>query len=103
MDLERRPKLVLDARPGGGRGRGRPRLEWEEYVEGLARKRGRNLPEVRRLTQNRREYRKWLLLESDAYQQKGMMTKKKKVLYFQFPIDLHVTYSCNFTSLYLFC
>jgi hypothetical protein len=39
MDWERRPKLVLEARPEGGRGRGRPRLEWEEYVERLARKR----------------------------------------------------------------
>jgi hypothetical protein len=46
MDLERRPKLVLEARPGG-RERGRPRLEWEEYVEGLARKRGRKLPDVK--------------------------------------------------------
>jgi hypothetical protein len=42
MDLERRPKLVLEARPEGGRRRGRPRLEWEEYVDGLARKRGRS-------------------------------------------------------------
>jgi hypothetical protein len=66
MDLERRPKLVLEARPGGGRRRGRPRIEWEEYVEGLARKRGRKLPEVKRLAQNRKEYKKWLLLEPDA-------------------------------------
>jgi hypothetical protein len=66
MDLERRPKLVLEARPEGGRGIGRPRLEWEEYVEGLACKRGRKLPEVKRLAQNRKEYRKWLLLEPDA-------------------------------------
>jgi hypothetical protein len=65
MDLERRPKLVLNARPEGGRGRGRPRLEWEEYVKGLARKRGRKLPEVKRLAKNRKEYRKWLLLEPD--------------------------------------
>jgi hypothetical protein len=42
MDLERRPKLVLETRPEGGRGRGRPRLEWEEYVEELTRERGRN-------------------------------------------------------------
>jgi hypothetical protein len=61
MDLERRPKLVLEARPEGGRGRGRPRVEWEEYVEGLVKKRGRTLPEVRRLAQDRDEYRKWLL------------------------------------------
>ena len=65
MDLERRPKLVLETRPEGGRGRGRPRLEWEEYVERLSCKRGRMLPEVRRLAQNRREYGKWLL-ELDA-------------------------------------
>jgi hypothetical protein len=63
MDLERRPKLVLEARPGGGRGR--PRLEWEECVEKLACKRGRKLEEVKRLAQNRKEYRKWLL-ETDA-------------------------------------
>jgi hypothetical protein len=44
MDLERRPKLVLEARPDGGRGRGRPRLEWEEYVE------------------------KWLVKEEESYQ-----------------------------------
>jgi hypothetical protein len=60
MDLERRPKLVLEARPEGGREIDRPRLEWEEYVEGLARKRGRKLQEVKRLAQDRKEYRKWL-------------------------------------------
>jgi hypothetical protein len=54
MDLERRPKLVLEARPEVGRGRGRPRLKWEEYVERLAPKRGRKLPEVKRLAQDRK-------------------------------------------------
>jgi hypothetical protein len=39
MQCRGRPKLVLEARPEGERRRGRPRLEWEEYVEGLARKR----------------------------------------------------------------
>ena len=61
MESERKPKLVLEARPERGRGKGRPRVEWEEYVEGLARKRGRKLPEARRLAQDRGEYRKWLL------------------------------------------
>jgi hypothetical protein len=65
MESERRPKLVLEARPEGGRGRGRPRLEWEEYVERLTCKKGRKLPEVKRLAHNRKEYRKWLL-EPDA-------------------------------------
>ena len=54
-------KLVLEARPEEGRGKGRPRVEWEEYVEGLARNRGRRLLEVRRLSLDRDEYRKWLL------------------------------------------
>ena len=56
----RKPKLVLEARPEGGRGKGRPRIEWEECVEGLASKRGRKLPEMRRLAQDSNEYKKWL-------------------------------------------
>jgi hypothetical protein len=56
MDLERRPKLVLRARGEGGRGRGRPRLEWEEYVERMTLRRGRKLPDVKRLAQDRKEY-----------------------------------------------
>jgi hypothetical protein len=77
MESERRPKLVLEARLDGGRGKGRPTVEWEEYVEGLARKRGTKLPEERRLAQDRDEYRK-CLLKSDAKQQKGMMMMMKK-------------------------
>ena len=46
-------------------------------MEGLARKRGRKLPEVRRLAQERDKYRKWLL-KPDSSQQKGMKKKKKK-------------------------
>ena len=52
--VSRGSKLVLEARPEDGRGRRRPRLEWEEYVEGLARKRGRKLPEVKQLAQDRK-------------------------------------------------
>jgi hypothetical protein len=54
-------KSLLEARPEGGRGKGRRRVDWEEYVEGLARKSGRRVPEVRRLAQDRDEYRKRLL------------------------------------------
>jgi hypothetical protein len=38
---------VLEAKPVGGRGKDRPRREWEECVEGLARKKGRRLSEVK--------------------------------------------------------
>jgi hypothetical protein len=61
MESERKPKLVLEARPEGESAKGRPRVKWEECVEGLARKRGRRLPEMRRLAEDRDEYRKWLL------------------------------------------
>jgi hypothetical protein len=55
----KKTRISAGGRPEGGRGR--PRVEWEEYVEGLARKRERKLPEVKRLAQLRDEYRKWLL------------------------------------------
>jgi hypothetical protein len=61
MGSERKRKLVLEARPEGGRGKGRPIVECEDCVEGWARKRGRKLPDVRRLAQDRDGYRKWLL------------------------------------------
>jgi hypothetical protein len=32
MVSERKPKLVLEARPEGGRRKGRPRIEWEELA-----------------------------------------------------------------------
>jgi hypothetical protein len=79
MESERIPELVLEARPEG-RAKGRRRVEWGEYVEGLARKRGRKLREVRRLAQERDKYRKWLL-KPDSSQQKGMKKKTKKLLY----------------------
>lgn len=34
-------KQVLECWPGGKRGRGRPCIEWEEYVEGIGRRMGR--------------------------------------------------------------
>ena len=61
MKEDRKPREVMEARPEGRRGRGRPRLEWEGYVERLAARRGLSMNDVKRLAQNRREYRKWLV------------------------------------------
>jgi hypothetical protein len=44
---------------------GRTRVEWEEYVEGLTRKRGINLAEVRRFAQDRDEYTRWFKYDRD--------------------------------------
>ena len=61
MEEDRKPREVMEARPEGRRGRGRPRLEWEGYVERLAARRGLSMNDVKRLAQNRREFRKWLV------------------------------------------
>lgn len=35
-------------------------LEWEDYVERLAVRRGKSMNQVKRLAQNRTEFKKWL-------------------------------------------
>ena len=59
MDENRIPKKMFEARTEGTRGRGRPRLEWEKYLAEIAKEKGKSLPEVKKLSRDRKEYRKW--------------------------------------------
>ena len=59
MREERIPKRVLEARSLGTRGKGRPRIGWEEYVEGLCTKRGKTKANIKKLAQDRKEFKKW--------------------------------------------
>ena len=59
LDENRIPRKVYEARTEGTRGRGRPRLEWERYITEIAREKGKSLHEVKKLSKNRKEYRKW--------------------------------------------
>lgn len=60
MNEGRKAKEVWRARPTGRRTRGRPRIEWEEYITGVVRRRGKTLGEVQRMAQDRGSYKKWL-------------------------------------------
>lgn len=55
--IERKPKFITEARP---RGRGRPKLEGDVYIEKLATRREELLPKMKRLAENRTKFRKWL-------------------------------------------
>jgi hypothetical protein len=59
--VEKKNKISAEGKTRTKSGKGGPRVKWEEYVEGIATKKGRKLPEVRRLAHDRDEYRKWLL------------------------------------------
>lgn len=60
LDNERKPKLIMEARPGRKTGSGRPRLDLVEYVERLVARNGKTLSEVKRLLHERTEFIKWL-------------------------------------------
>ena len=60
MKEERLPKRVMEARPNGGRGRGRPRMEWEEYMGKITSKRGKTLKETKKMAIDRDGYKKWI-------------------------------------------
>lgn len=60
MTRTREPRRILEARPEGTRGRGRPRVTWEQTLERRVEQRGKNLREVKRLAVNRDSFRKWV-------------------------------------------
>ena len=59
MDSSRLPKRVMEARPYGNRGKGRPRVEWEDHVKKLCEERGKSLTEARRSAMDRKKFRHW--------------------------------------------
>ena len=66
-------KLFMETYADGGRGKRRPRLEWINYIEKRA-----GLLQVKGLTQDKREYRKWL--KGPRCLTPIMDEKKKKLL-----------------------
>lgn len=59
MEEERLPKRIFEARVFGARGRGRPRMEWEGYMESLMERKGKGMREARRLALDRSGFREW--------------------------------------------
>lgn len=60
MGDERKVKEVFESRVEGKRRRGRPRIEWEQYVNDVVRRRGKEIREIRRLALDRERYKKWV-------------------------------------------
>ena len=48
LDENRIPRKVFEARTEGTRTRGRPRMEWEKHITGIAKEKGKSLPEVKK-------------------------------------------------------
>ena len=62
MDESRKPKQIWEARVEGSRGRGRPRIDWDGYMEKIANKKGKTTREAKQLTKDRSKYRKWITI-----------------------------------------
>ncbi|KAJ4439765.1 hypothetical protein ANN_07893 [Periplaneta americana] len=60
MGDERKVKEVFESRVEGKRRRGRPRIEWEQYVNDMVRRRGKEIRKIRRLALDRERYKKWV-------------------------------------------
>ena len=62
----------------GSRGRGRPRIDWDGYMEKIVNKKGKTFREAKQLTRDRAKYRKWInrLRKPDA--RKGIRERKRR-------------------------
>ena len=56
MDSNRKSRQLWKTRVEGMQGRGSPRIEWEEYMWKIMRKKGKTLQEVTRLAKDRKTF-----------------------------------------------
>ena len=61
MDSNRKPRQVWETRVEGMEGRVTPRIEWEDHVWKLMRKKVKSLLETTRLVKDRKAFQIWLL------------------------------------------
>ncbi|XP_039276101.1 uncharacterized protein LOC120349670 [Nilaparvata lugens] len=60
MGDDRKAKQYVNVRVQGKRTVGRPRYSYEDRIEEIGRRRGKSVPEMRRLAADRREWRRWI-------------------------------------------
>jgi hypothetical protein len=61
MDSNKKPRQVWEAGVEGMEGRERPRIDWEEHMWKLMRKKVKTLLEVTRLVKDRKAFQIWLM------------------------------------------
>ena len=54
MNEDRKPREFFEARPDGGRPRGRPRVRYEECIEEMGRKVTKSMAELKRMAQDQK-------------------------------------------------
>ena len=59
MAEKRKPRQILEDRPIGKRGRGRPRKTWENVIEELGRQKGKTVREMDKLAKDRKGFSRW--------------------------------------------
>ena len=55
MNEDRKPRQFFEARPDGGRPRGKPRVTNEECIEEMGRKVSKSMAELKRMAQDRKK------------------------------------------------
>lgn len=60
MDVDRKVRQFMEARPIGRNPVGRPRTTWEEEIKRIASKRGKTWSQLNRLTEDRVQYSRWI-------------------------------------------
>ena len=57
MVEDRKPRQFFEARPDGGRPRGRPRVTYEICIEEMERKVSKSMAELKRMAQDRKKWK----------------------------------------------
>ena len=60
MGEERNANFFFEMQVEGRAGRVRPRITWEDRIRRIGQKRGKTLTEMKRMSVNRSEWRKWI-------------------------------------------